>query len=148
MDGGGPPTHEDGTAGDSSATSASSGATAAVVPTVSVPTVTGLHGVVTPYDGNQEEWIEYAERLENYFIANELEDVAKRRAILLNGVGAPTYRLIKTLALPGTPKDLTFEEIVERVRNHFNPKPSPIIKRYEFNTRKQKEGETSGVSRI
>ena len=100
MDGGGPPTHEDGTAGDSSATSASSGATAAVVPTVSVPTVTGLHGVVTPYDGNQEEWSEYAERLENYFIANELEDVAKRRAILLNGVGAPTYRLIKTLALP------------------------------------------------
>ena len=39
------------------------------------------------------------------------------------------------------PKDVTFKEMVERVRNYFNPKPSPIIKQYEFNTNKQKEGE-------
>ena len=65
---------------------------------VAVPA--GLHGVVSPYDGNQEEWVEYTERLEHYFIANDIADVAKRLAILLNGVGAPTYRLIKTLALP------------------------------------------------
>ena len=110
---------------------------------ISVPA--GLHGVVSPYDGNQEEWVEYAERLENYFIANEITDVAKRRAILLNGVGASTYRLIKTLALPGSPKDLTFEEIVDNVRSHFNPKPSPIVKRFEFNTRRQKSGETVAV---
>ena len=101
----------------------------------------GLHGVVSVFDGNQEDWVEYAERLENYFIANDIEDEAKRRAILLNGVGASTYRLIKTLALPGRPKDLTVEEIVKRVKVHFNPKPSPIIKRFEFNTRCQKEGE-------
>ncbi len=72
----------------------------------------GLHGVVSAFDGNQEDWVEYAERLENYFIANDIDDEAKRRAILLNGVGALTYRLIKTLALPGRPKDLTMEEIV------------------------------------
>ena len=54
--------------------------------------------------------MEYAERLENYFIANDINDVAKSRAILLNGVEASTYRLIKTLALPGTPKELTFEQ--------------------------------------
>ena len=107
--------------------SSGSGSGATATAPVAVPA--GLHGVVSPYDGNQEEWVEYAERLENYFIANDIADVAKRRAILLNGVGAPTYRLIKTLALPGTPKDLSFEEIVERVRDHFNPKPSPSIKR-------------------
>ena len=73
MDGDGPHAHEDGTGGNSTATSASSGATAAVIPTVSVPT--GLHGV-TLYDGNQE-WIEYAKRLENYLITNGLEDVVK-----------------------------------------------------------------------
>ena len=63
-----------------------SGATAAAP--VAVPA--GLHGVVSPYDGNQEEWVEYAKRLENYSIANDITDVAKRRAILLNGVGTPT----------------------------------------------------------
>ena len=79
MDGDGPPDppmSEDGTTGDSVARSASTGATAAVVPTVSIPA--GLHGVITLYDGNQEEWIEYAERVEIHFIANELEDVVKR----------------------------------------------------------------------
>ena len=31
---------------------------------------------------------------------------------------------------------------MERVKTHFNPKPSPIIMRYEFNNRKQRPGET------
>ena len=106
------------------------------------PARTGLHGVVSAFDGNQEEWVEYAERLENYFIANDIADEAKRRAILLNGVGPSTYRLIKTLALPGAPKDLKVYEIVNLVSTHFNPKPSPIIKRFKFNTRCQQEGET------
>ena len=100
------------------------------------------HGSVTTFDGDQEEWVEYAERLDNYFIANDIDDNIKKRAILLNGVGPVTYRLIKTLALPGMPKDLSFEEIVERVKRHFNPKPLPIVRRFEFNTRCQKEGES------
>ena len=49
---------------------------------------------------------------------------------------------MKTLAIPGKPTDLNFAEIVEKVKNHFTPKPSPIIKRFEFNTRKQKANET------
>ena len=104
--------------------------------------VSGLIGVVSPFNGNQEEWVEYAERLDYYFTANDITDVAKRRATLLNGVGPSTYRLIKTLSLSGTPKDHTFEELIKRATSHFNPKPSPIIKRYEFNTRVQKEWET------
>ena len=31
---------------------------------------------------------------------------------------------------------------MERVKQHFNPKPSPIVRRFEFNTRCQKEGES------
>ncbi len=88
---------------------------------------TGLHGAVAPFDSAQEEWVENAERLENYFIAN---DITNEPA---------TYRLIKTLALPGTPRELTF---AETVKNHFQPKPSPIIKRFEFNTRCQNGGES------
>ena len=48
--------------------------------------------------------------------------------------------MIKTLTLSGKQKDLTFDEIVARVEVYFKPKPSPIIKRFEFNTRCQKEG--------
>lgn len=116
-------------------------AAVARTPTVTVA-VPGLHGTVSPFDGSQEDWIEYAERLDSYFVANDITDVAKKRAILLNAVGPTTYRLIKTLSLPGKPTDHTFEELVEKVKTHFNPKPSAIIKRFEFNTRKQRPGET------
>jgi hypothetical protein len=97
---------------------------------------------VSPFDGSREDWIKYAEHLDSYYVANEITDVAKRRAILLNAVGPTTYRLIKTLSLPGKPTDHTFEELVEKVKTHFNPKPSVFIKRYEFNTIKQRPGET------
>ena len=56
---------------------------------------------------------------------------------LLNAVGASTYHLIQTLALPGVPKHFTFEQIVEKITAHYNPKPV-IITRFEFNTRVQK----------
>ena len=53
----------------------------------SSPAVTaGLHGIVLPFDGNQEGWVEYAEQLECYFVANDISDIAKRKAILINGV--------------------------------------------------------------
>ena len=45
-------------------------------------------------------------------------------------------------SLHGKLKDLSFADIVERVKTHFNPKPSAIIKCYKFNTRTQKPGES------
>ena len=60
----------------------------------------------------------------------------------MNAVVPKTYRLIKTLCLPEKPQDHSFEEIVKRVKAHFYPKPSPIIKKYEFNRRKQNPGES------
>ena len=54
------------------------------VPRTAAATVTqsGSHGVVSPFDGNEEEWIDYTERLENYFVANNIANEAKLRAIL------------------------------------------------------------------
>ena len=104
--------------------------------------VPGLHSQVSAFDANQEDWIEYVRRLELYFTANDIANQAKKRAILLNDVGPAAYRLVKILAIPGKPIDLPFEDIVEKLKTHFNPKPSPIIKRYEFNTRKQQPNET------
>ena len=43
---------------------------------------------------------------------------------------------------PTQPKEKTFEELVEVVKKHHNPKPSVIVERYNFNTRIRKQGET------
>ena len=41
--------------------------------------------------------------------------------------------------------DFSFKEIAEEAQAHFNPKPSPIVKRYEFNTRAQGDDESIAV---
>ena len=103
------------------------------------------HGSISAFDSSQEDWVEYAERLEHYFVANGIDNADVQRAILFTSVGPSTYRLIKTLSLPRKPTDYSFQELVTKVKTHFHPKPSPIIKRFEFNTRVQQEGETVGV---
>ena len=102
----------------------------------------GLHGFVAAFDPSQDDWGEYVERLEHYFTANDIDSEDKRRAILLNAAGASTYRLIRTLVSPDKVTDVSFANIVGKAKAHFNPKPSPIVKRYEFNTRRQGENET------
>ena len=92
---------------DPSATSSSSGSGSGSGAIVTAAAPIALHGVTSPFDGMREEWEDYAERLENYFIANDIKDPVKQRAILLNCVGASTYHLIKTLSLPGKPSDLS-----------------------------------------
>ena len=67
---------------------------------------------------------------------NKINNVAKRRAILVKGVHPSTYRLINTLTLPN---DL---ELFALVTTHFNQKPSPIIRCFEFKNPKQRVSKT------
>ena len=97
------------------------------------------------FDETQDDWVEFTERLGYYFVANAIDDGDKQRAILLTSAGASTYRLVKSLVLPQKVTEFTFQELVEKVKTHFNPKPSPIMKRFQFNTRCQQEGESVGV---
>ena len=117
---------------------------AAVVPAGLPPSI-GLQGAVATFDPTQDDWCEYVERLEHYFTANDIVSVEKRRSILLYAVGASTYRLIRTLVSPAKVSEVSFADIVDLAKTHFCPKPSPIVKRFEFNTRCQREGESISV---
>ena len=112
---------------------------AASVAAAAAPSRVALHGVIGSFDPAQEEWYEYAEMLTHYFVADE-----KKRAILLTVVGPSTNRLMKTLASRRL-EEHRFAELVELATKHYNPRPSPIVKRFEFNSRSQKEGETIAV---
>ena len=101
-----------------------------------------VHGSVGEFSGVAEEWPPYIERMEFYFAANDVEDEGKKRAILLSCCGSATYSLIRNLVAPGKPSETTFKNIVEKVQTHFNPRPSPIVQRFKFNSRSQQAGET------
>ncbi|KAJ8049023.1 hypothetical protein HOLleu_01569 [Holothuria leucospilota] len=99
-------------------------------------------GTQQQYNSDIETWTEYIERMEHFFDANEISENEKRKAVLLSSVGPKTYKLMKTLLSPATPRDKTFTELVKLVKEHECPKPSPIVQRFKFNSRKQKKGET------
>ena len=99
------------------------------------------HGSIGEFQDTQESWQSYVERLQQYFIANDVDATEKQRAILLNIVGGKTYQLIRNLLGPAKPTERSFDEIVEPVRNHYQPVPSVIVQRFNFHTRACKSGE-------
>ena len=99
------------------------------------------HGSIGEFQHTQEPWQCYVERLQQYFIANDVDATEKQRAILLSIVGGKTYQLIRNFLGPAKPTERSFDEIVEAVRNHYQPVPSVIVKRFNFHTRACKLGE-------
>ena len=90
---------------------------------------------------SEESWTQYVERLEQYSLANEVEDLAKRRAILLGVCGSKTYALARHLLQPVRPAETTFKKIVGTLEKHFSPKPSEKVERYKFHNRNRNEDE-------
>ena len=72
------------------------------------------------------------ERLTQYFLANDVENEDKKRAILLSVIGPTTYSLLRSLLSANKPSDLSYDEISKALENHCNPKPSPIVQRFKF----------------
>ena len=70
------------------------------------------HGSVCEFNSALEDWKTYVERLEQYFAANDVTAVGKKRAILLSACGASAYQLIRSLLSPATPNERSFAEIV------------------------------------
>ena len=100
------------------------------------------HGTVKPFNAQSDDWPTYIERLQHYFIANDVEEESKKRSILLTVCGATTYKLIRSLAPAGNLDATSYGDMVKLVKDHYNPKPSPIVQRFHFNSRSRAEGES------
>ena len=97
------------------------------------------------FNSQREDWMAYSERLEEYFMANDIESADKKKAILLSVVGAETYQLIRSLVAPAKPKEKTFDELVKLVQDHHQPIPSAIVQWYKFNSRTQQAGDSIAI---
>ncbi len=65
------------------------------------------HGSLGEFNDAIEDWASYSERLEMYFVANDVTNAQKKRAILLSACGASTYKLVRSLVAPDKPTDKT-----------------------------------------
>ena len=81
------------------------------------------------------------ERMEQYFIANDVPET-KKVAAFLSAMGAKAYELLRNLVAPDSPKDKRFNDLVKTLRAHLKPKPLVIAERFKFYKRLQREEES------
>lgn len=103
-------------------------------------------GTLTVFNHEHQEWSLYHERLEQWFLANEIGGDAdkagcKRRAILLSNCSESSYKLIRDLALPRQVGTLSYSEVVALLDGHFKPKKCTFAERYKFHSATQHIGE-------
>ncbi|XP_064462523.1 uncharacterized protein LOC135373217 [Ornithodoros turicata] len=87
-------------------------------------------------------WTSWRERLEFLFAANEIQDPAKKRALLFTFCGEETYNKVRDLLHPLTPSQVPFHEIMQRLSRHFETGPSELLGRWRFHKRDQLAQET------
>ena len=85
----------------------------------------------------------YAERLDHFLLANEIDSEAKKRAALLSFMGVKPYKLQSTLVALRKAGECSYIETVDV--NHHNPRPSTIVQRFKFNTRVRGASESIGT---
>eukprot|EP00112_Aurelia_sp_Birch-Aquarium-sp1_P017586 Seg409.2 transcript_id=Seg409.2/GoldUCD/mRNA.D3Y31 product="Gag polyprotein" protein_id=Seg409.2/GoldUCD/D3Y31 len=99
-------------------------------------------GQVGPYCEGTEDWACYVERLEQFFIANDITDAPKKRAVFVSGIGPSTYSLLRNLMTPDVPSSKTYDELKATLSAHFKPKTLVIAERFRFYKRNQHENES------
>ena len=83
----------------------------------------------------------YVERLEMFFEVNSVP-TDKRVPSILTLMGSKMYALLRSISAPRKPKELNFNEIVDTLAQHVDPKPIIIAERYKFHKAEQEESET------
>ena len=98
-------------------------------------------GQLAEFDPTSDSVSAYVERAQLFFQANEIAE-AKRVAVFLTAIGGRTYTLLRNLLAPTLPKDKSFDELVDTLKKHFEPKVLVIAERFKFHSRGQAVGES------
>jgi len=93
------------------------------------------------FNGDVESFQNYKERLDSYFIANDVPN-EKKVPILLSVIGSKTYGTLKSLSAPALPSTLAYNRICTLLNEHYNPRPLEIMERFRFHARSQVESES------
>ncbi len=91
---------------------------------------------------SKEDWTQYIERLEHFFVANGIESAEKKRAVLLTVIGPTAYCRLQNLLSPAKLGETDYKNLVDAMQKHVNPTPSVMLQRFKFNSRSRQPGET------
>ena len=58
-------------------------------------------GKIGEFDANKEEWTQYVERLDYFFVANAIIDAEQKRAVFLTVIVPAAFKLLRNLIVSG-----------------------------------------------
>ena len=97
-------------------------------------------GKINAFNVKDGDFNEYNERLEQYFVANNIEDASQKRAIFITVIGDEAYSLLRSLLAPEKPNTKSCEELAQTLLEHLKPKELVIAQRYKFYGLSQNDG--------
>ena len=100
-----------------------------------------VYGSISEFVHEAESFTEWVERLEQWFIANDVTAAAKKRALFLSNVGARGYKLVRSLS-QNDPTSKSYAELKRLMMDHLHPRPNEIAQRYIFFKRDRRTGES------
>ena len=98
-----------------------------------------------PFDTESEptslgiKWKKWILRLENLFVALDIKDKARRKALLLHYGGANLSDIYYTLA---SEDDKEYQQVKEKLEAHFEPKVNVTFETYNFRQLAQEQDES------
>ncbi|BES89757.1 Hypothetical protein NTJ_02567 [Nesidiocoris tenuis] len=93
-------------------------------------------GRVDPYVADLEPFQNYLDRLEAFFELNNTIESEKVSSLTVL-IGPVMYGVLKNLVSPRQPKEFSFVELCEQLREHYAPKCIVVAERFKFHCRNQ-----------
>src|SRR5436190_10390393 len=109
--------------------------------TVSTPRSMTWFGSPEPFNEGQTTWDSYVERLEQFFTINDVSD-DKKNSFLLMFIGQKCYDILRDICQPDKPASKSYNQLIELMKNHLQPKPSVLSERYKFHKITQSNGQS------
>lgn len=115
------------------------------IPAENVATVNvfGNVGSISEFKAGIDNWDEYKERLDQYFLANGIP-ANRQVCVLLTVIGAASYSVLRDLCDPELPSVKEYAVLAKLLHDQFAPKIMVFRKRTEFHNLTQKADETVG----
>ncbi|XP_073977824.1 uncharacterized protein [Rhodnius prolixus] len=98
-------------------------------------------GSIPEFNIITDDWQIYEERLEQYFIANNIPE-NKKVPVLLTLLGEAAYKYLRDLCSPELPKDTSYEQLCEVMSRQFSSRVSIYRNRIKFYSLQQEKEES------
>ena len=86
---------------------------------------------IDDFDPVVESISTYLERVQLFFVANNVED-ARKSAVLLSLLGGKVYGTLRNLLSPKQPAGKSYDELKTVLKAHYEPKPIIIAEQFHF----------------